>query len=60
MGVIHRCAAGLWLPELADHDVLDLARSRAAEQELLNVLDENCAVKTASKPPQQYRASQWR
>jgi hypothetical protein len=26
--------------ELADHDVLDLARSRAAEQEVLDLLDE--------------------
>jgi hypothetical protein len=26
--------------ELADHDVLDIARSRAAEQEVLDLLDE--------------------
>ena len=26
--------------ELADHDVLDVARSRAAEQEVLDLLDE--------------------
>jgi ABC-type branched-subunit amino acid transport system ATPase component len=26
--------------ELADHDVLDLARCRAAEQEVLDLLDE--------------------
>ena len=26
--------------ELADHDVLDLLRSRAAKQEVLNLLDE--------------------
>ena len=26
--------------DLADHDVLDLARSRAAEQEVLDLLDE--------------------
>ncbi len=26
--------------ELADHDVLDVARSRAAEQEILDLLDE--------------------
>lgn len=26
--------------ELADHDVLDLARSRASEQEVLDLLDE--------------------
>jgi hypothetical protein len=26
--------------ELADHDILDIARSRAAEQEVLDVLDE--------------------
>ena len=26
--------------ELADHDLLDLARSRAVEQEVLNFLDE--------------------
>lgn len=26
--------------ELADHDVLDIARSRAAEQEVLDMLDE--------------------
>ena len=26
--------------ELADHDILDLARSRAAEQEVLDLLDE--------------------
>jgi len=26
--------------ELADHDILDIARSRATEQEVLNVLDE--------------------
>jgi hypothetical protein len=26
--------------ELADHDVLDLTRSRAAEQEVLDLLDE--------------------
>jgi hypothetical protein len=26
--------------ELADHDVLDLARSRAVEQEVLDLLDE--------------------
>jgi hypothetical protein len=26
--------------DLADHDVLDLVRSRAVEQEVLNVLDE--------------------
>lgn len=26
--------------ELADHDLLDLARSRAAEQEVLDLLDE--------------------
>ena len=29
--------------ELADHDVLDVARSRAAEQEVLDVLDEHQA-----------------
>lgn len=28
------------LMELADHDVLDVARSRAAEQEVLDLLDE--------------------
>ena len=28
------------LIELADHDVLDLGRSRAAEQEVLDLLDE--------------------
>ncbi|HTX34038.1 MAG TPA: hypothetical protein VME43_03420 [Bryobacteraceae bacterium] len=27
--------------ELADHDLLDLARSRAAEQEVLDLLDES-------------------
>ena len=27
--------------ELADHDILDIARSRAAEQEVLDVLDEH-------------------
>ncbi|HXS97833.1 MAG TPA: hypothetical protein VN736_24710 [Candidatus Limnocylindrales bacterium] len=27
--------------ELADHDVLDVARSRAAEQEVLDLLDES-------------------
>jgi hypothetical protein len=27
--------------ELADHDVLDIARSRAAEQEVLDLLDES-------------------
>jgi hypothetical protein len=26
--------------ELADHDILDIARSRAAEQDVLDVLDE--------------------
>jgi hypothetical protein len=26
--------------ELADHDILDIARSRAAEQEVLDLLDE--------------------
>ena len=26
--------------ELADHDILDIARSRAAEQEVLDMLDE--------------------
>jgi hypothetical protein len=26
--------------ELADHDTLDIARSRAAEQDVLNLLDE--------------------
>jgi len=26
--------------ELADHDILDLARSRAAEQDVLDLLDE--------------------
>ena len=26
--------------ELADHDILDIARSRAAEQEILDLLDE--------------------
>jgi len=26
--------------ELADHDVLDVSRSRSAEQEVLNLLDE--------------------
>ena len=26
--------------ELADHDVIDIARSRAAEQEVLDLLDE--------------------
>lgn len=26
--------------DLADHDILDIARSRAAEQEVLNLLDE--------------------
>jgi hypothetical protein len=26
--------------DLADHDVLDLVRSRAVEQEVLNILDE--------------------
>jgi exonuclease V gamma subunit len=26
--------------ELADHDILDIARSRAAEQEVLELLDE--------------------
>ena len=29
--------------ELADHDVLDVARSRAAEQELLDLVDEPTA-----------------
>jgi hypothetical protein len=29
--------------ELADHDVLDIARSRAAEQEVLDLLDESPA-----------------
>jgi len=29
--------------ELADHDVLDVARSRAAEQEVLDLLDESPA-----------------
>lgn len=28
------------LIELADHDILDIARSRAAEQEVLDLLDE--------------------
>jgi len=28
------------LIDLADHDVLDLARSRAAEEQVLNLLDE--------------------
>ena len=27
--------------ELADHDILDIARSRAAEQEVLDLLDES-------------------
>ena len=27
--------------ELADHDILDIARSRAAEQEILDLLDES-------------------
>jgi hypothetical protein len=29
--------------DLADHDVLDLARSRAAEQEVLDLLDDPAA-----------------
>ena len=29
------------LIELADHDILDIARSRAAEQEVLDLLDES-------------------
>lgn len=29
--------------ELADHDLLDLVRSRATEQEVLNILDEPAA-----------------
>jgi len=29
------------LIELADHDVLDIARSRAAEQEVLDLLDDS-------------------
>jgi hypothetical protein len=29
--------------ELADHDTLDIARSRAAEQEVLDLLDESPA-----------------
>ena len=31
------------LIDLADHDVLDLARSRAAEQEVLDLLDDATA-----------------
>ena len=40
--------------DLADHDVLDLARSRAAEQEVLYLLDEppsDEAVASAGKSP---------
>jgi hypothetical protein len=29
--------------ELADHDILDIARARAAEQEVLDLLDESSA-----------------
>jgi len=31
------------LIELADHDILDIARSRVAEQEVLDLLDESPA-----------------
>jgi hypothetical protein len=37
--------------ELADHDVLDIARSRATEQEVLDLLDEPPTGYAAQKKP---------
>jgi len=39
------------LIDLADHDILDIARSRAAEQEVLDLLDEPPTAAAATSVP---------